>query len=333
MVSIPTSANTTAGSAHDHYAVLRSYLKVYDRYRNDNIIDMDQRLKHIFDFQLYRLDEAVRAVNGSIPAERQSAYWIVFAEQASGEKKIADQTFLIKDGTLFLVPSRTIHSSRYDSLNCKGYLLIFDPQFFVHMPVMKRYIVERKVLKLGYRPYAYLNKEQTELVGSIFKAIEQERQEETQVWKEMVTIKVLELLIYCDRFFQHDQEGQEINRMHPLVEQFKQLLELNFRCERGVSFYANKLNIHPNHLNYLLKRHVGATVKDTINNRIILEAKQLLTNSSLIIKEIANAVGFDDPNNFSTFFQKATCSTPLAYRSKAKTHINNAKNDEGRPAN
>src|ERR1700761_7138122 len=130
----------------------------------------------------------------------------------------------------------------------------------------------------------------------------------------MIAIKILEILINCDRLFSQAEQIVNERFYHPVVERFNSLLEANFTKERTVALYAAALNIHPNNLNFLIREHTGISAKQTINNRIITEAKYLLAHSDQNIKSIANQLGFEEAHNFSTFFRKNAGISPLAYK-------------------
>jgi len=100
-----------------------------------------------------------------------------------------------------------------------------------------------------------------------------------------------------------------------IIKRFVDLLEANFTKERSVGFYAAALNVHPNHLNLLIKKHTGLTAKESIQNRLLLETKYLLHSTRLSIKEISNQVGFNDPNYFAVFFRRFENMSPVNYRS------------------
>jgi len=47
-----------------------------------------------------------------------------------------------------------------------------------------------------------------------------------------------------------------------IIKKFIDLLEANFANELSVGFYAAQLNVHPNHLNSLIKKHICLKIKD-----------------------------------------------------------------------
>ena len=63
-----------------------------------------------------------------------------------------------------------------------------------------------------------------------------------------------------------------------------------------------------------LKSASGKTTSEIIQDRIILEARRLLTHSSLTITQIAAELGYFDNSYFARFFKKSTSQTPEQFR-------------------
>ena len=62
------------------------------------------------------------------------------------------------------------------------------------------------------------------------------------------------------------------------------------------------------------KAHTGLTPSDYISALRLQKAKSLLSNTSLLILEIADACGFENEYYFSNFFKKHTSLSPTAFR-------------------
>ena len=311
------STNPIVTDKSDDAIVLEKYRQVYRKYLNDKIIDMDKRMKHPFDFQIYSLETAVPYVNYTVPPSRQTPYWIVLVKKGSCEKSIGSFTFPVREQTLYIVPKRMLHSSKQWSADPSGYVLLFNIDFFLNNAFPKHLISNKKVLKSSIRPYLYLDAQQTQSLSDMFETILQEHSGNERERREMIAIKILEILINCDRLFSQAELVGNERYYHPVVERFNSLLEANFIKERTVALYAAALDIHPNNLNFLIREHTGISAKQTINNRIITEAKYLLTHSDQNIKSIANKLGFEEAHNFSTFFKKNSGISPLVYKASA----------------
>jgi AraC-like DNA-binding protein len=99
---------------------------------------------------------------------------------------------------------------------------------------------------------------------------------------------------------------------------FKNILEKNIRNLHLVSDYANLLNIERNKLNNLVKKQFGATSKEMIQQRLLLEIKNELLFTTKTISEIALDLNFSEPNNLSRFFQRLSGLSPLEFRMNSK---------------
>ncbi|MFE9322840.1 helix-turn-helix domain-containing protein [Nocardia sp. NPDC052278] len=75
---------------------------------------------------------------------------------------------------------------------------------------------------------------------------------------------------------------------------------------QGVTDYAARLG-STSALNRLAWRNTGLSAKELSDERIILEAKRLLTHAPDSVAEIAECLGFDDPSNADF---RATATTP-----------------------
>ncbi|MDE7180250.1 MAG: helix-turn-helix domain-containing protein [Muribaculaceae bacterium] len=96
--------------------------------------------------------------------------------------------------------------------------------------------------------------------------------------------------------------------------QFLQLVQENFRKERFLDFYADKLEISRKHLSRAVKEQTGHTAVDWIERYIILEAKVLLKSSSLNIQQISDELNFASQSFFGKYFKKITGMSPKEFR-------------------
>lgn len=103
---------------------------------------------------------------------------------------------------------------------------------------------------------------------------------------------------------------------------FLELLERQFPIDhvqqtlslRSASDYAEKLNVHVNHLNRAIKESTDKTTSQLIAERILQEAKILLRQTAWTVSEIGYALGFNEATHFNNFFKKHAALSPLSFR-------------------
>lgn len=102
-----------------------------------------------------------------------------------------------------------------------------------------------------------------------------------------------------------------------LIANFKSLLMREFKGQRAVSYYAEKLNVTAKHLSELLKERTGRSASQWINEAIILEAKVLLQRSDYTVANVSEQLNFSDQSVFGKFFKANTNMTPASYKKSA----------------
>lgn len=92
-------------------------------------------------------------------------------------------------------------------------------------------------------------------------------------------------------------------------------VEEHYADSRQVIWYARRLGYSARSLSRATRDAVGRSAKQYVDDRAVLEAKRLLAHTSITVAECARRTGFDDPANFSKFFQARTGLTPGAFAS------------------
>lgn len=115
----------------------------------------------------------------------------------------------------------------------------------------------------------------------------------------------------------HMGEGTpgSMKRKDALLFGFIKLVEENFRVERSVAYYAERLYVSPKHLSAMIKEASGRTAGDWIDSYVILESKKLLRNTGLTIQEISSRLNFANQSFFGKYFKHITGVSPRQYRS------------------
>ena len=137
--------------------------------------------------------------------------------------------------------------------------------------------------------------------------------------KELIVSNIELLLNYCLRFYDRQfVTREEIN--HSVVKKFTSLLDnyiANNATREGlpsVAYFADKCCYSAKYFGELVKTETGKTAKEYINDRVLRQAMQLLSDDSLTITQVSMRLGFEYPQHFVRFFKAQTGHTPSEYR-------------------
>ena len=181
----------------------------------------------------------------------------------------------------------------------------FSPHFFFYMRSHYYYPQnERDVLRI----YNYLGMIKDKVMS-------------TDAYRRELIIHLLRYL-YLELFNAYEKESMLVNtrkdtRKEELANKFFSLIMKHFKENKDVAFYADKLCITQNYLNEIVTSTKGISAKQYIRNKVMDEAKRLLTYTDFPISDIAFELHFSTVSYFIRSFRQYTGTTPLLYR---RTH-------------
>ena len=125
-------------------------------------------------------------------------------------------------------------------------------------------------------------------------------------------------------FRQENNPSREGSRSSQIVRSFKQSLENHYRDLHAgnvqtmyrVQDYADAQHLHPNYLSSVVKSKTGKSITTWIADKTIAEAKLLLQNPAIPVKDITYKLGFLETAHFSNYFKKHTQLSPVQYRKR-----------------
>lgn len=96
------------------------------------------------------------------------------------------------------------------------------------------------------------------------------------------------------------------------------MLDVQRYCtvRRDTMFYASRSGLSPKYFSAVIREHSGAPPSEWIIQNVIAEAKRLLRDLSLSIKEIAEALHFPSQAQFTKYFRRYADQPPTRYRHK-----------------
>ncbi len=278
--------------------------------------------KEIGHFNVFRIEDimAQMKVKPGMPYNRR-AYYKISMISGRNRAEYADKVIEIeKNALLFATPRVPYHWLPQDD-NQSGHFCIFTDDFLIKD---KSGVVldNLPIFQAGGYPVFQVSDEDAEEIRYIFRKMHKELSSDYAHKYDLLRNYVLELIHY-------GQKLQPASVLYPshtasarVSSLFVELLERQFPIEspqqklslRTAKDYAERLSVHVNHLNKVLKENTGKTTTDLISGRIIAEAKILLKQTDWNISEIAYCLGFEEVAHFSNFFRKQTSMAPVAFR-------------------
>ena len=250
-------------------------------------------------------------------------YFIVSLFLERGRLSYADKWIEIMTGTVvFAKPA--LPSAWEPMLNEeteeKGFSFMFSNEF-----IRKEewgFLLNTPLLDLTLRQTIFLKQEALNNVKMLFQRMMEVSQTDDGMKEEMMH-SLLHLIIYETMRGKEERTYKvQHNAAQRTVELFLLLLDRQFPINypqqklemRSAIDYAQRLSIHVNHLNRVVKQVTGKTTTDIVASRITKEAIRLLQDTQLNIAEVAYALGFEEQASFSGFLKRRTGKSPKEIR-------------------
>jgi AraC-like DNA-binding protein len=165
-------------------------------------------------------------------------------------------------------------------------------------------------------PVFYLNSGKTELFITLSRQIQNTIRIPHLYREEMVDhlVHVVQLL-FSELLYGSDiQPSSDLPNKQNIFKIFIHLASRNFRKERQIKFYADRLNITTTYLSRTVKEMSGQTVNSYLNTFLYNEICKLLRSSSYNMSEISELLFFNDQAALTNFFKTRSGMSPVAYR-------------------
>lgn len=247
---------------------------------------------------------------------RHTFYELFVFESGKGNHEIDFNHYPVEADSVHFVSPGQIHHLTLKK--AKGYVLCFTEDF-ISLKRKGNFIEDFPFYDSSSPPFLKLNKplsrEISTLINTANRDIKALRQNNSELLHAYLTIILLKVKA-CFTEGQKDHIQLNQNKKQK-VAAFKKLVSEFFSVHKSVSDYALKLNVSPNYLNALCRKHEGKTATQLIHERLLLESKRLLYATEMNVKEISFYLEFEDVSYFNRFFKKQTGLTPSQYRKQS----------------
>lgn len=103
-------------------------------------------------------------------------------------------------------------------------------------------------------------------------------------------------------------------KIPPRITEVIEWIRINYRMSLTIEKIAENFNYNPIYLSSLFKKYTGYPLHNYLIRFRINVSKNLLINKAMIIDDVAQLCGFNDPKNYMKCFKKIEGITPTQYR-------------------
>jgi AraC-like DNA-binding protein len=238
-------------------------------------------------------------------------YLVVLITEGSGWHEVDFVRYTIEKGSVFMLQPGQMHYWELSS-DIDGFVFFHTKTFFDEV------YTTFKINNFPFFNSFYSNAEfsvsndKLERLAVLMKELITETQLPAYFSKQKIHALLNLVYIEFSRGFIQENSTIQSAYLNKLLS-FENAIERNYKNEKSVQFYANKLNISSKHLNRIVKESLNKTSSDLIAERVILEAKRMLIQLKFNVTQIGYELGYYDKSYFVRFFKKQTGETPMNF--------------------
>lgn len=258
----------------------------------------------------------------NISVRRMFGYYAIYLKgPKSSELYYGRSKYSYEEGTLvFFAPGQVVgmdDDGQYHQMKTR--VLMFHPD------LLKGSSLAGLLSTYTYFSYntnesLFLTPKEKEFVLDCFSRVEEELRHFDSCSLSVVTDYIKLLLDCCVRFYNRQfaacrvQNGDILARLETLIDGYFASDAPHREGVPTVASCAARLHLSANYLNDLVRQSTGLSALKLLHRKMLNIAKARLSDPSRRVNEVAEDMGFQQPQNFSNWFKKMEGCTPLQYR-------------------
>lgn len=278
----------------------------------ENIKAADSRSK---DFDFFSFEYFARDIEHLKQSHRHEFYTLILIIAGAGCHTIDFHDYQLLPNRIFLINYGQVHSWK-KLKQVKGYVVLFTKEYYNLVFTGNDKIRSDKVFTFR-QPFIDLTPSEIKDWVALMKLVEVEFLKAQLNHQEIICmlLKILMLKFSRNQFINIKDENKFDKKSH-MIDNYHTLINEYYKEWKLPKLYAQMLFITPNRLNGLCKEAVGANAMELIKRRVILEAKRLLTHTTMTVTQIAYELGFEDNSHFGKYFKSVVNETPEKFRTQ-----------------
>ncbi|MFJ7314025.1 helix-turn-helix domain-containing protein [Pseudomonas sp. NPDC098747] len=238
---------------------------------------------------------------------------LLFVFKGQAELEIEGQRTQLETPAIQVLPPLSVHGFRF-SEDVEGFIVTLATPLIHHLQAQLGDAVHALA-----QAHSYSAGNDGDYLNSLFSALQAEYNGHQPAREMLMHALVSVIMVWVSRqaIVRH-KASQRPQRQREYLNGFIQLVEETYRQHVKVEDLAHRLGISVSHLNGTCRELAGQPALQIMHERQLLEAKRLLTYTSMTIYEMSELLGFSDPTNFTRLFRRRVGISPKAFRDRLK---------------
>lgn len=269
-------------------------------------------------WQLITLDSPLKAEASDIISKVEAG--CIVCHDGSAELLVDGATRRIKSGDLFIYPPYAkVELATADSrFACR----ICEVDYEFVMSAMKTISWSPKMQFISRAPAVELTPEASgrinELIGIITRRVDDDATSQLTALTLDCLRKALAYEVFRAYTDQVEIPADDLSSCDSIVVSFQAALKTDATRFRDVKHYARLQGLTPRYFSTAIRQLTGYPPSYWISRAVIVEARHLMLDSTLSLKEITYRLNFTSQTFFSRWFHQYAGETPSAFRKRNK---------------
>lgn len=247
-------------------------------------------------------------------------YQIIWFREAGGTHMVDFSDYPISANSFFLIAPGQVHAFGR-GCSTDGIVICATPAFLQGEPGAVNLFAKYRV---HYDTVPYLtiaDPDELSTLSDMIYALNQEITIHPDDLMHQVMLKLhanaFGILLCRASQARQSQPLTDLDQAPRLYVRFRRELAACYRELHSVKEYAERLHVSTKTLTKAVVECMDKTPGQCIDEQLTLQAKRLLSSTSLMVKEVADRLGFADVANFGKFFKKNTGLLPKQFREQS----------------
>ncbi|MBA5761096.1 helix-turn-helix transcriptional regulator [Vibrio sp. 404] len=268
---------------------------------------------------IYRISElyAARSLEDVSCHHRLNFSALIYITEGEGQHYIDHQLHMIKAGTLLTLGKNQIHAFA-KSRTVDGFVVPFNCTFLAENKqdpyfdsIIAALVQVNCIHNIG------------EDIDALFKVMVSEFYSDSEFRAEIIRSLLRTILLKSIVPVYKARAQQAKNLGASDFYRLKNHIDEHFNLRPSVAEIALALGKSVKQLDKLSKDNAGISVKELLDERVLIEAKRQLAFSQYTISDIATELGFNEATNMTKFFKRHTGINPKDFRQLCRMGLRN----------